>query len=315
MRVICLAYHQIGHMGLRYFLEETDDQVVAVFSHEDAPGEEIWWPSVADLARERGVPVFTPENINQPEWAEKIAALRPDFIISLWYRYLVKKPILELPAGGCLNLHGSLLPKYRGRAPVNWVLVNGEVKTGMTLQYMVPRADAGDIVGQAAVPIELHDTALTVYHKLVDAGHEVLRAAWPLLRSGQAQRIPQNEGEATYFGRRTADDGRFSWHWPALRIHNLVRAVTHPYPGAFAESTGGRLYVWSSLPAPGLVYPRLHPPGTVLQAGEEGISVATGEGSLLVRRVQLEGGEELSGCEFAARHRIERGCSLRSAKA
>ncbi|MCD6351255.1 MAG: UDP-L-Ara4N formyltransferase/UDP-GlcA C-4'-decarboxylase [Armatimonadetes bacterium] len=149
MRLICLAYHQIGHMGLRYFLEETDDEVVAVFTHEDRQGEEIWWPSVAELARSYGVPVYTPEDINAPDQVELLRSLRPDFIFSFWYRQLVKRPILDLPPGGCLNMHGSLLPKYRGRAPVNWVLVNGEEKTGITLHYMVERADAGDIVAQA----------------------------------------------------------------------------------------------------------------------------------------------------------------------
>jgi methionyl-tRNA formyltransferase len=312
MRVICLAYHLIGQMGLRYFLEETDEKVVAVFSHEDAQGEEIWWPSVRDLAKRSGVPVHTPENIDEPRWVERIASLRPDFILSFWYRFLVQRPILQLAQGGCLNLHGSLLPKYRGRAPVNWVLVNGEQKTGVTLHYMIPRADAGDIVGQAVVPIEFEDTALTLYHKLAGAGLEVMRASWPLLRSGNAPRIPQDEAQASCCGRRTPEDGRFSWDSPALNIHNLVRAVTHPYPGAFTEYGGRKLFVWSAHAMSGILRPCAPSPGTILGVAEEGISVATGEGTLLLRRVQLEGEQELAGCDFAARHNIDRGFSLRS---
>lgn len=312
MRVVCLAYHLIGHEGLDFMLRESGDEVVAVFTHEDAPGEEIWWPSVAELARTKGIPVFAPENINEPQWIHHIAALRPDFILSFWYRNLVKREILEIPARGALNLHGSLLPKYRGRAPVNWVLVNGEQQTGVTLHYMVERADAGDIVAQAVVPIDFQDTALDLYRKLVRATREVLRAAWPLLRAGTAPRVPQDEAEATYFGRRTPEDGRFSWSWPALRIHNLVRAVTHPYPGAFVEWDGRKFFVWSAYPMPGLLRPHPPVPGTITEINEDGIEVATGEGNLLLRDVQLEGEEEMTGWDFARRYGLQHGQVLAS---
>lgn len=310
MRVVCLAYHLIGHEGLRFLLEESGDEVVAVFTHEDVAGEEIWWPSVAELAARWGIPTFSPENINDQPWVQRIADLRPDFIVSFWYRTLVKRPILDIPTHGALNLHGSLLPKYRGRAPVNWVLVNGEQETGVTLHYMVERADAGDIVAQAVVPIDCQDTALDLYRKLARAAQEVLRAAWPLLRAGTAPRIPQNEAEATYFGRRTPEDGCFSWDWPARKIHNLVRAVTHPYPGAFVEYRGRKLFVWSAYPMPGLLLPHPPQPGTIMEVTEDGLEVATGEGNLLLRRVQFEGSEEMTGWEFAQRHGLHRGQTL-----
>jgi UDP-4-amino-4-deoxy-L-arabinose formyltransferase/UDP-glucuronic acid dehydrogenase (UDP-4-keto-hexauronic acid decarboxylating) len=310
MRVVCLAYQLIGHEGLSFLLDESGDQVVAVFTHEDAPGEEVWWPSVAGLARERGVPVFTPEDINAPEWVERIAAMEPDLIVSFWYRYLVKRPVLEIPRLGALNLHGSLLPKYRGRAPVNWVLVNGEQETGVTLHYMTERADAGDIVAQAVVPIGDDDTALDLYRALAAAEREVLRQAWPLLRAGTAPRLAQDHSQATYVGRRTPEDGRFEWGWPAQRVHNLVRAVTHPYPGAFCEAGGRRLYVWSARPAMGVVWREPPAPGTVVAIGEDGIEVATGHGSLLVRRVQREGGEEMDGAEYARREGLRAGMVL-----
>ncbi|MBC7286859.1 MAG: formyltransferase [Armatimonadetes bacterium] len=310
MRIICLAYHTVGHMGLRYFLEETQDKVVAVFTHADDPQEEIWWPSVAQLARSHDIPVFFAEDINQTQWIDLIAELQPDFIFSFWYRQLVKRPILEIPRCGCLNLHGSLLPKYRGRAPVNWVLVNGEQQTGITLHYMVERPDAGDIVGQAVVPIDFRDTAVTLYEKLVEAGRLVLRAAWPLLREGRAPRVPQDEGQATYYGRRTPEDGRFEWHWPALKIYNLVRAVTHPYPGAFVDFGGRKLFVWDAYPTAGLVLPMRPTPGTVQALSPTGIEVATGEGNLLLRRVQLEGEAELTGEQFAEAHGLAVGSRM-----
>lgn len=310
MRVVCLAYHLIGHEGLSFMLDESGDEVVAVFTHEDVAGEEVWWPSVAELARGCNIPTFAPDNINEQRWVQRIGELRPDFIMSFWYRTLVKRPILEIPTRGALNLHGSLLPKYRGRAPVNWVLVNGEQQTGVTLHYMVERADAGDIVAQAVVPIDSQDTALDLYRKLARATREVLRAAWPLLRAGTAPRVPQNEAEATYFGRRTPADGRFSWDWPALKIYNLVRAVTHPYPGAFVECNGRKLFVWSARLMPGLLLPHPPQPGTITEVSEEGLEVATGEGNLLLRRVQFEGDEEMTGWEFAQHHGLQRGDTL-----
>ena len=239
MRIVCLAYQIIGHAALRYFLEESGDEVVALITHEDSPGEEVWWPSAPDLAAEYGVPVYSPDDINAPESVELLAHLSPDFLISAWYRQLLKQQALATASRGGLNLHGSLLPRYRGRAPVNWVLVNGETETGMTLHYMVPRADAGDVVGQVRVPISEGDTALSLYHRLAAATVEVLRGTWPAVASGQAARMPQDESQATYVGRRTPRDGLFRWDWPARRIHNLVRAVTHPYPGAFFEGRRG----------------------------------------------------------------------------
>ncbi|MHB9132030.1 MAG: formyltransferase [Armatimonadota bacterium] len=310
MRLVCLGYQLIGHAGLQYFLEETDDEVVAVFTHEDSPGEEIWWPSVAELATKHGVPVYTPDNINTPEWVERIRAMQPDFIVGFWYRNLVKQAVLDIPPGGCLNLHGSLLPKYRGRAPINWVLANGERETGMTLHYMVERADAGDIVGQAVIPIDDEDTALTLYQRSAKIGQQVLRAAWPLLRMGKAPRVPQDLSQSTVVGRRTPEDGCIDWAWPARKMHNLVRAVTHPYPGAFIGDGVERIFVWSAWPLPGLLCPNAPAPGTVCAVSDAGIEVAAGEGHLLLRRVQLSGEDELTGAEFAARYGIVPGSRL-----
>lgn len=295
-------YQLIGHSALRYFLEESGDEVVGVFTHQDDPEEEVWWPSVAELARRHGIPVYTPENINGPAWVQSLRELKPDFIVGAWYRRVVKRPVLEAASRCAVNLHGSLLPLYRGRAPINWVLVNGETQTGMTLHYMVEACDAGDILGQAVVPIYDDDTALTLYYRMAEAGRDVLRATWPLLREGKAESYPQDESAATHVGRRRPEDGRFSWEWPARRIHNLVRAVTHPYPGAFCDDWGRRLFVWASTPVAGMTYPVVAKPGTVTRVGDDGFVVATGEGGLLVRRAQYEGDEELSGARFAERY-------------
>lgn len=310
VRIVVLGYQLIGHTALSFLLDEAEDEVVGLWTHADAPGEEVWWPSAAELARSRGVPVFSPEDVNAPESVELLEALAPDILLCAWYRQLLKSPALGTARRAALNLHGSLLPRYRGRAPVNWVLVNGETETGMTLHHMVPRADAGDIVAQAKVAISPEDTALTVYHKLAAATVEVLCGTWPALRQGRAPRVAQDESLATYVGRRTPQDGRFEWSWPAGRIHNLVRAVTHPYPGAFVDTQAGRLYIWESRPLADSGVGAAVEPGTVIAPAAEGFVVATGEDGLLVKRAQYAAGPELGGPAFWEQYGLAAGRRL-----
>jgi len=308
MRVIVFGYSEVGYVCLEELLAQ-GAQVVAVVTHEDRPGEEIWWRSVADLARQQGIPVHFPADVNAPEFVALLREYAPDLIFSFYFRNLLSPEILALPPHGGLNLHGSLLPKYRGRAPVNWVLVNGETETGVTLHYMVPRADAGDIVAQRRVPIAFEDTAWTLYRKITAAAREVIRETWPLLREGRAPRWPQDLSQGSYFGRRTPEDGRIHWNWPAVRIYNLIRAVTHPYPGAFTFLQGRKLFIWWAQPleeAGG----RREPPGTITHVAPEGPQVAAGEGALLLRRVQFAGEEELEGPALAPDARFQVGVRL-----
>jgi methionyl-tRNA formyltransferase len=211
--------------------------------------------------------------------------------------------VLAIPRHGALNLHGSLLPRYRGRAPINWVLVQGETTTGATLHYMDEKPDHGDIVDQEAVPIDFEDTARSLFDKVAGAARVLLRRALPPLAAGTAVRRPQAHEQASYFGRRTPADGRIDWSWPAVRIHNLVRAVSRPYPGAFTEVAGRRLLVWSARPASSGTprsgstarAPSAAAPGTVLGPAEGGLLVACGDGDhLLVRLAQLENGPDLA---------------------
>jgi len=198
MRVLAFAYHNIGYECLKALIQ-SNEEIVGVVTHEDDQDEEIWFQSVAELARTNGLSVFTPDNPNTAQFINLLRGLNPELILSFYYRKLLSKEILSIPRLGGLNLHGSLLPKYRGRAPVNWVLVNGEKETGVTLHYMVERADAGDIVAQRTVPIDLDDTALSLYGKLTNAAVELLKETYPLLNEGKAPRIPQDP--------RLADDG------------------------------------------------------------------------------------------------------------
>ena len=197
MKAVVLAYHTIGCRGIEALLRN-GVEIVSVFTHKDAPGETIWFESVAQLAAFHRIPVHAPEDINHPLWVQRIRDLAPDILFSFYYRQLVTTPILDIPPRGCLNLHGSLLPKYRGRVPINWVLVNGETETGLTLHYMTPRPDDGDIVAQEVIPISKDDTARTLHGKAAETTSRMLDAILPRIMDHTAPRVPQDHTEATY---------------------------------------------------------------------------------------------------------------------
>jgi len=236
-RAVVFAYHDVGVRCLKTLLS-ANVEVPLVVTVRDDPKENRWFASVADTAREYGVPVVMPDDANGAELAERVAQLEPDLIFSFYYRSMLGPQLLRSARRGALNMHGSLLPKYRGRAPVNWAILNGESQTGATLHYMVDRADAGDIVDQLAVPILADDDAREVFGKVTVAAEIVLARSLPGLLAGDAPRRPQLIEPGQYFGRRRPEDGLIDWSQPAVRIHNLVRAVAPPFPGAFTEVNG-----------------------------------------------------------------------------
>ncbi|MBL8200883.1 MAG: bifunctional UDP-4-amino-4-deoxy-L-arabinose formyltransferase/UDP-glucuronic acid oxidase ArnA [Chromatiales bacterium] len=295
MRTIVLAYGGMGCTGLQALLDAGYD-VVALFTHADDPAEAQWFPSVAEMAARHDIPVFAPESINDGLWVERIRKLEPDILFSFYYRNLVSADILAIPHAGCFNLHGSLLPKYRGRAPGNWVLVNGETETGVTLHHMVTRADAGDIVCQEAVPISIDDTGRTLHDKLVAAASRMLANCLPAIKAGTAPRSPQDHVKATYFGRRTPADGEINWQRAAGDIRNLVRAVTRPFPGAFSHAARRKVMIWEAAISPH-EYGATNP-GTVVSV--DPLTVACGKGFLEVRYGQVEGGAYCTGSQLAS---------------
>jgi methionyl-tRNA formyltransferase len=253
-RAVVFAYHDVGVRCLKTLLSARIE-VPLVVTVRDDPDENRWFASVADTAREYGLPVVMPDDPNGMEFAQRVAQLEPDFIFSFYYRSMLGPPILRSARLGALNLHGSLLPKYRGRAPVNWAILNGERQTGATLHYMVERADAGDIVDQLAVPILDDDDAREVFGKVTTAAEIVLARSLPGLVAGDAPRRPQSIEPGQYFGRRRPEDGRIDWSEPALRIHNLVRAVAPPFPGAFTEVDGRRWWIHRTRVEPRIITP------------------------------------------------------------
>jgi len=304
MKAIVLAYHNIGCRGIEALLRH-GFEVVAVFTHADDPKENTWFESVAELAARHGLPVFAPEDINHPLWVKKIAALKPDILFSFYYRQMVKAEILRLPPCGCFNLHGSLLPAYRGRCPVNWVLVQGEAETGITLHHMTPKPDDGDIVAQKRIAIEDADTAWTLHQKAAEASAQLLNDILPALRDGTAPRLPQDAAKASYFGGRKPADGEISWEWSAPQVRNLVRAVTRPYPGAFSFIGNRKCLFWSVavIPtAPGIKA------GTILSAAP--LTIACGQDAVRVDFAQPDPGVYMSGGQLAVELNLVPGMSF-----
>ncbi|MGB5746047.1 MAG: bifunctional UDP-4-amino-4-deoxy-L-arabinose formyltransferase/UDP-glucuronic acid oxidase ArnA [Desulfobacterales bacterium] len=284
MKAVVLAYHDIGCVGIRALLAQGFD-IQAVFTHQDDPNENIWFESVAELSAANDLSVYAPEDINHPLWVEKIREMGTDILFSFYYRNMVGKKILEIPPAGCLNLHGSHLPRYRGRCPVNWVLILGEKETGVTLHYMTPRPDDGDIVGQKRVPIDDEDTALSLHKKLAAAAGDLLDDLLPKIRENRAERIPQEPTSASYFGGRRPDDGEIDWGQDAASVRNLVRAVTRPYPGAFSYLGNRKCIFWQVRLAKTISSAS---PGTVLSINP--LTLACADGSIEVQFGQTDSG-------------------------
>ena len=283
-RVVVFGYSEVGVRCLEVLIER-GAHIVAVFTHADDPGEVQWFGSVADLASRHDIPVRMPENVRSAEVRAEMRGFAPDLIFSFYYRLMIPTGILDLAQLGAFNMHGSLLPRYRGRAPVNWAVLHGEAETGATLHHMVARADAGDIVDQERVAILPEETAGEVSRKVADAACVVLARRFDELGEGRAPRVAQDASLATYFGCRGPEDGRIDWSGAGRQMLNLVRAVTRPFPGAFTEVAGKRLYVWRARavrPDDG------GPPGTVL--AQAPLVVATGDGA--VELVEWSWGKE-----------------------
>ncbi len=234
MKAVVFAYHEVGARCLQALLDAGVD-VQLVITHTDDPNERIWFTSVAEVATRAGIPVITPDSAADPDVQARIAAIAPDYIFSFYYRQMIPMSVLNLARIAPLNMHGSLLPKYRGRVPINWAVLHGETETGATLHVMAEKPDAGDIVAQQAVPIGPDETAGEVFAKVTMAAAETLKGVLPRLRQGEVPRRPNNLAEGSYFGGRKPEDGRIHWDQSATQVYNLIRAVAPPYPGAFCD--------------------------------------------------------------------------------
>lgn len=242
---VVFAYHDIGVRCLETLLELGVD-VRLVVTHEDSPSEQIWFGSVREVAEKNGIPVITPDDANSESTLARVEQIAPGYIFSFYYRQMLGQQLLDIPSSGAFNLHGSLLPKYRGRVPVNWAIIHGEQETGVSLHRMEIKPDAGNLLAQRAVPILRNDTAFDVFQKLKCAAETLLMETVPAMLEGRISEVPLELDKGSYFSGRKPEDGRIDWRQPARDIHNLVRAVAPPFPGAFFDIDSHRVELLGS---------------------------------------------------------------------
>jgi len=242
LHAVVFAYHDVGVNCLKALIA-AGIQIDLVITHQDDPNENVWFGSVAKLCEDKKIPYITPNANQLIDLVPQIQKLAPDYLFSFYYRHMIPAELLACAKIAALNMHGSLLPKYRGRAPVNWAILHGETETGATLHVMEVKPDAGDIVGQSAVSIGPDETATEVFGKVSQAAVTVMNQVLPELIQGRIPRKPNNLAQGSYFGGRKPADGQILWHQTAQQVHNLVRAVAPPYPGAFTDWQGQRRIV------------------------------------------------------------------------
>jgi methionyl-tRNA formyltransferase len=242
LHAVVFAYHDVGVNCLKALLS-AGIQIDLVVTHQDDPNENVWFGSVAKLCEEKKIPCITPDAKQLIDLIPQINKLSPDYLFSFYYRHMIPAELLACAKIGALNMHGSLLPKFRGRAPVNWAILHGETETGATLHVMEAKPDAGDIVGQSVVLIGPNETATKVFGKVSQAAVAVMEQVLPELVQGHIPRKTNNLAQGSYFGGRKPADGEILWHQTAQQVHNLVRAVAPPYPGAFTNWQGQRRIV------------------------------------------------------------------------
>lgn len=298
-RIVVFAYSDVGHACLQHLLER-GEKVAYCYTYSDPPDAGPWPPSVRRLCEQHDIPMALDFNWKNPAAIQHVRIQRPDLILSFYYRDLLPKEVLALPPYGAFNMHGSLLPKFRGRAPVNWAVLEGETETGATLHAMVEKADCGDIVDVERVPIGPDETAFEVQQKVVQAAVKILARELDALKNGTAPRRRQNFAEGFYRGRRRPEDGAIDWSRPARQVHNLVRAVSHPYPGAFTDAFGDRTYIWRTQ-LPGLSKHDAFPGQVFVEGGR--FYVSCGDDRFVeVLQIQSEGEPELSAAQWLATH-------------
>ncbi len=284
-RAVVFAYNEVGVRCLSVLLA-SGVEVALVITHEDSATENVFFSSVTTLAAEHGLPTRSPSSPNDDETFAQIERIAPDFIFSFYYRQMIAPRVLDLAKRGALNMHGSLLPKYRGRAPTNWAVLRGETQTGATLHYMLEKPDAGDIVDQMAVPILPNDSAHDVFIKVTVAAEIVLHRALPSLIAGNALRTPLVPIPGHYFSGRKPEDGRIDCTAGAKATHDLVRAVAPPYPGAFLETAAGRLFIYKTRIATNASPPRNA--ASLVRAGDQLLLALADGGTLIILSSQIE---------------------------
>ena len=306
MRIVFMGTPEFACPTLRTLIER-GEQVVAVVTQPDRPkgrGQQTLPPPVKLLAQLHGIPVLQPVKVRHPDAIEEIRALKPDLIVVIAFGQILPKALLEIPGKGCINVHASLLPRYRGAAPLNWCIINGERETGVTTMLMDVGLDTGDMLLKRSTPIDPDEDTLSLHDRLSRIGAELLAETIDLAAQGRLAPEKQDDALTCYAPMLKKEDGLIDWGKDAPGIKNLVRGMT-PWPGAYSYLDDKLLKVYRVQSASGT-----GAPGEVLAAGRDGIEVACGEGSVIIHELQLEGKKRLPAAEFLAGCKLEPGVSL-----
>jgi methionyl-tRNA formyltransferase len=273
------------------------ESILGVVTQPDRPagrGQQVVESPVKNLAARQGLAVYQPRNVREDQFIVQMQTLAPDLVVVVAFGQILPRAILDIPPLGCVNVHASLLPAYRGAAPINWALINGETVTGVTIMALDEGMDTGDILLQKPVSILPDDTAATLHDRLAESGAALLGEALEQLRDGGWTRIAQNHARATYAPLMKKEDGRIPWSKSAREIHNQVRGM-NPWPGSFTFFRGKLLKIYH---ADFLEKSADAAPGTITALRDTGIEVATGSGTLVIQELQIEGKKRMPAQEF-----------------
>lgn len=315
LRIVFMGTPELACASLKALLGSPGLEVVAVVTQPDRPRDrdlKLQPSPVKQVALENHLPVLQPERARHEQFIEQLRQLQPELIAVAAFGQILPQSILDLPRYGCVNVHTSLLPKYRGAAPIQWAILNDEPETGVTIMKMDVGLDTGDILTQSSTPIRPEDTSETLHDRLAAMGAELLARTIPEFVAGSIQPRPQPAGGAVYAPKIRKQDGQIDWGQPARAIWNRVRGLA-PWPGAYtflpASPASHLLKIWSAA-----VLPRSGNPAEILEADKAGLVVGCGRDALRVDVLQLEGGRRLSAREFLAGHRLEPGLRLQAAR-
>ena len=288
MRIVFMGTPDFAVPSLQRLIDD-GHTIAAVYTQPDKPknrGMKLVAPPVKQCALAHGIPVEQPERVREEAVWRKLAAYEPELIVVAAYGKILPKEVLELPPLGCINVHSSLLPKYRGAAPINWAILNGETETGVTIMEMAQALDAGDILAQRATPIDPEENVETLHDRLAALGAELLSETVQAIGTGNAVAVPQNEGESTYAPMLSRELSPLDWNKSAKQLHNQVRGLT-PWPACSTQLNGRQFKVYAASET-GIATSAS--PGTVTGTDKEGILVACGDGTLLrITQVQAAG--------------------------
>ena len=314
MRAVFMGTPEIAATVLKSVLASRHE-VIAVVTQTDKPkgrGHEMAFPPVKEVALEAGIPVLQPQRARDEAFIEELKALNPDIILVAAYGKLLPKAILDMPKFGCINVHASLLPKYRGASPIQWAVLNGDEKSGVTIMHMAETMDTGDIIMTKEVMLTAEETAGSLHDKLADIGGPLLIEAMDALETGRAPRIRQNEEEATHVRMLDKTMGNLDFSQPAVQLERWIRGL-NPWPTAYTKLDGKMLKLWKAevVSTEELAKEvKNQKPGTILAVAKDSFDVLTGDGVLRVKELQLEGKRKMTAEEFLRGFSLEAGTIL-----